>query len=378
MKPPIHTTTVATFLPHFTTASMEATSVLLSTDVLLRITSFQVGVYHDMVPLLHATRKCHDDDDHLPSFHVTFAKWLELHTVERVPLLLATVPLMQSLVAVFAATAGHIALLQDTMSLRSKCRSHENSTSHLVNVAAQAGQVNVIAFLLSGRDDTAVSHEAMVGAATNGHLNVVQYLHQLRPRDDYTTHVLDVAASQGHLDIVTFLHHHRREGCTTAAMDGAAGNGHLSVVKFLHAHRSEGCTKSAISLAAAHGHLDVIVWLCRHRKEGWHPEALTHAAAGGHVDVLAFLLRRRPRAGCLMLGMDLAATNGHLNVVTFLHTHRKDGCTEKAVAGAVRNGHADVVAYFEQHGDDLVHGVCCACGFNKPRRHACIVKSSQR
>ncbi|ETV97226.1 hypothetical protein H310_09607 [Aphanomyces invadans] len=357
-----------------------ASSVCLSADLLPRVTAFQNGVHHDVVPLIRALHRtaADDENDALTGFRKVLGDWLKVHCADRLPDVITMVPAMLPMVTDYAATVGDIELLE---MIWNKCPRSENSNDEgaaLVYVAALAGQVDMVAFLLSQIDATdacgrAISH-AMVGAASKGHLRVVEYLHRHR-HDRQTTDLMDVAASQGHLSVVEFLHLHRREGCTTAAMDRAAGNGHLDVVKFLHAHRREGCTKAAISLAAAGGHLHVVQWLCDHRKEGWHGDALTHAAAGGHVDILAFLLQKRPRAGCLVLGMDLAATNGHLDVVKFLHTHRKDGCSDKALAGALRNGHTHVVAYFLKHGDDLIHGVCCACGFNKPRRHACLVKS---
>ncbi len=45
--------------------------------------------------------------------------------------------------------------------------------------------------------------------------------------------------------------------------------------------------------AAAHGHLDVLTWLHEHRVEGCTFEALDQAAGNGHLNILLFLHRYR-------------------------------------------------------------------------------------
>jgi hypothetical protein len=40
--------------------------------------------------------------------------------------------------------------------------------------------------------------------------------------------------------------------------------------------------------------------------------------------------------------MDTAAGNGHLEVVQFLHEHRREGCSTRALNQAALNGFADV------------------------------------
>lgn len=41
-------------------------------------------------------------------------------------------------------------------------------------------------------------------------------------------------------------------------MDGAAGGGHLEMVEWLAKNRREGCSSAAFDMAAAEGHLDII------------------------------------------------------------------------------------------------------------------------
>jgi hypothetical protein len=48
--------------------------------------------------------------------------------------------------------------------------------------------------------------------------------------------------------------------------------------------------------------------------------------------------------------MDVAALNGHLEVVQWLHENRKEGCTKIAMDGAAMCGHLEVVKYLHENG----------------------------
>lgn len=99
--------------------------------------------------------------------------------------------------------------------------------------------------------------------------------------------------------------------CTSEFKDGdsAARNGHMHIASHVAVDFSE----QAMVLAATQGHLDMVMFLHENRKEGTTEEA-----------------------------MDLAATFGHLEVVWWLHMYRTEGCTTRAMDGAARNAHIHV------------------------------------
>ncbi|KAI8848893.1 hypothetical protein BC829DRAFT_489808 [Chytridium lagenaria] len=100
-------------------------------------------------------------------------------------------------------------------------------------------------------------------------------------------------------------------------------------------------TEDVMIVAASEGHLDVVQFLHETRKEGCTTEAMDMAAAGGHLDVVRFLHERR-QEGCTSDAMDMAAGRGHLDVVRFLHERRQEGCTSDAMDMAAGRGHLDV------------------------------------
>ncbi|KAI9918512.1 hypothetical protein PsorP6_011383 [Peronosclerospora sorghi] len=60
------------------------------------------------------------------------------------------------------------------------------------------------------------------------------------------------------------------------------------------------------------------------RVEDYTRYAMNAAAANGHLDIVKFLHFHR-REGCTTAAMDLPAAHGHLHVVKFLHRYRREG-----------------------------------------------------
>jgi len=85
-----------------------------------------------------------------------------------------------------------------------------------------------------------------------------------------------------------------------------------------------------MNLAASNGHLEVVKWLHENRKEDCTTSAMDWAASDGHLEVVKWLHENR-KEGCTTNAMDWAAKNGHLEIVKWLHYNRKEGCTKDAM-----------------------------------------------
>ncbi|RHY16336.1 hypothetical protein DYB36_006238 [Aphanomyces astaci] len=324
-----------------------------------------------------------------------------------------------------AAANGHLDVVQWLHVHRS-----EGCTTKAFDGACANGRIAVVTWLHLNRMEGGTS-EAMDGAASNGHLDVVKFLHKHRhDKERCTPAALDHAAGHGHLAVVVWLHFNRSEGCTTLAMDKAALNGHVEILNFLLEHRKERftnvlstltalvkagdvatfewmaenvcddlqyfavmdtavvesqvgiltyiydkkhgfCSRAVrkkgnaatqafldaslhgqywdatypIDFAASHGFLLFVEYLHNTQLPQLASEmALNAAATNGHLDVVTFLHDSRSD-GCTTDAMDGAATNGHLNIVTFLHHHRAEGCTVKAMDMAADYGHLEIVKF---------------------------------
>ncbi|OQR95340.1 hypothetical protein THRCLA_07962 [Thraustotheca clavata] len=69
------------------------------------------------------------------------------------------------------------------------------------------------------------------------------------------------------------------------------------------------------------------------------------AAMNGHFDIVKFLHYRDNGPGCTTRAIDGAATYGHINIVQFLVANRSEGFTTLALRGAVQNGYSKIVEY---------------------------------
>jgi len=56
-----------------------------------------------------------------------------------------------------------------------------------------------------------------------------------------------------------------------------------------------------------------------------------------------------PLRPCTTWAMDSAASNGHLEVIKWLHTNRTEGCTYKAMDWASLKGHLEVVKWLRDN-----------------------------
>jgi len=102
----------------------------------------------------------------------------------------------------------------------------------------------------------------------------------------------------------------------TLPIDRAAAEGDLYKVKRMH-KKNEGCTKAAMDSAATNGHFEIVKFLHENRTEGCSTDAMDFAAMNGHSEIVKFLAENRTE-GCLD-AMDLATENGHLNLAEWLY-----------------------------------------------------------
>lgn len=162
-------------------------------------------------------------------------------------------------------------------------------------------------------------------AASCGQLELIRFLHEFRGdhQVQFSASAMDEAATNGHLDVVKFLHENREEGCTERAMDGAARNNHIHCVRYMHEtfpERFIARKAEVVKAAAANGSLACIEYFHR-------------------IDEYPFTSKV----------MHLAATEGHMSVVQFLHENRSEGCKFETIFEADRRNQHHVVDYLCCH-----------------------------
>ncbi|KAL3664186.1 hypothetical protein V7S43_010515 [Phytophthora oleae] len=187
-------------------------------------------------------------------------------------------------------------------------------------------------------------------AARNGNTEVASWIVEVAGVDCLRQSVASAAQSAisgGHLEMINSLVEIASSIEGPFCLDGPAGKGYLEAIEWGLEHGGV-CTTAAMDAAASNGHLEVVRWLHRHRTDGCTERALDDAASDGHLEVAQWLHYNRTE-GCSTKAMDGAARHGHLDVVKWLHRHRNEGCTTAAMNGAAKGNHLDVVQWLHDH-----------------------------
>ncbi|RLN98927.1 hypothetical protein BBJ28_00014959 [Nothophytophthora sp. Chile5] len=217
---------------------------------------------------------------------------------------------------------------------------------------------------------------AVRNVCEHGHLFVVRWLMQnpmgqepFTPHSEYclerewfvqfAADAVHLAVSHGHLELAQYLHSEELAGFSERSMSVAAENGDLRMVQWLH---SEFGNAPGVELFRKPSRI-------RRGNNKSHRGAIDKAARNGHLEVVKFLhslsvstpsaistLNKRPgteegaepdghRPWATHRAMDSAASNGHLEMVQWLHANRSEGCTTDAMHDAAANGHLEVVQW---------------------------------
>jgi hypothetical protein len=190
----------------------------------------------------------------------------------------------------------------------------------------------------------------MLDAARAGNLQLVQWLHEAY---DLPVSGALVEAQQGcHWAVVEWI---LRSGTVEAPrvdVDLIAADGDLSFLQWAFTKNFGRPSSHALDVAALNGHLRVVEWLHDGpAKLKLRSSALKEAARGGHLEVVKWLHARRCPA--TSAAMDCAAENGFLHVVQWLYANRTEGCTSRALDRAARNGHLGVVQWLDGISDSF-------------------------
>ncbi|OQR88814.1 hypothetical protein ACHHYP_06620 [Achlya hypogyna] len=209
-----------------------------------------------------------------------------------------------------------------------------------------------------------------------GHIDVLEYLFKL-DTVPFDLRTVWVAAGSGQLGVVRYLY--GKGYSLHGVLHAACVNGHLDVAKFAESHeRCEDLLVGTILLAAANGHVSTLSFLHDQGYDGFTAATAEAAARAGHLEVLRFLHTHR-NEGCTPDALCAAASRGFLDVVVFLDEHYPLHSFDKAVQDAAKNGHGPVVTYLlrrHAHEINLQHLLnACKEGAGGPKVSAEVKRS---
>ncbi|KAF1787243.1 Ankyrin repeat-containing domain [Phytophthora cactorum] len=134
----------------------------------------------------------------------------------------------------------------------------------------------------------------------------------------------------------------------SGAMQHAAARGDLEMIQWLLTFQPGGLVTRAVEQAAKNGQLQVITWLKEHHDHVfWGANELRYAIEGDHADVARWL-QENTRPPSKLRAMNLAAANGNLELVQWLHEVRHEA-SSSAAAKAAKGGFLDMLKWMDKH-----------------------------
>lgn len=252
-----------------------------------------------------------------------------------------------------------------------------------LSAALRANQVEVVHWLHANVPQSLASGVDLDAAASSGNLKLLKWAVSVNPTVNPTSMpeeslktgnlelikwvvengfyglwhrdiVLDFAVENGQLEIVKYMTEIGVGRCSPDVMEKAGENGHFEMVKWLMANLTDalGDDDTLDGIAGA-GRLEIVKWVAECYPEHFTVAAMTWAATNGHLDVVIYLHEFGDyEFACNESAMDGAAKNGHLDVIIWLHNNRSEGCTHWAMDGAAKRGHLDVIKWLDANREE--------------------------
>ncbi|KAG6624025.1 uncharacterized protein IUM83_02135 [Phytophthora cinnamomi] len=191
---------------------------------------------------------------------------------------------------------------------------------------------------------------AMQHAAARGDLGMIRWLLAFQP-GGLVTRAVEQAARNGQLEVLRWLkQHHDHVFWGANELRYAVEGNHAEVARWLQENTRPPTKLRAMNLAAANGNLELVQWLHQVRHEA-SASAAAKAAQGGFLDMLKWMDKH---SLCKHQGVPVedAAAGGHLKVVKWLHKSGVGIATPRAMNAAAANGHLDVVKWLHRKGKE--------------------------
>lgn len=250
------------------------------------------------------------------------------------------------------------------------------------NIAASNGHVHILQWLRSVK--CVFNETTCYSAARRGHLCCLEYLRSFRCKWDIL--VCSAAARWGHFDVLKWAMRHKCK-FDHSVVAAAAEGGHLAIIEHVRAslHRTRGSLGNAniCSCAASGGHLHILQWALENEGDHiderfpWNGDTVRMAAFRGHLKVFQWGLAngRYLYKGPSVMGWaatsgsiellewlsendfetdaamtKLAAMQGHLHVLKWVHARGWELFDEATWHTAVRKGRREVVVWLREIG----------------------------
>jgi len=178
----------------------------------------------------------------------------------------------------------------------------------------------------------------------------MSYFHRGTDSDKFVNR----AAAMGKLKAITALYENNFD--FTHAMTCAIVGNHFEIVRFLHENNLDGCLQIDIFHTVTNNNLELFRYLIDNDiiYDSWKfagLDLMEKAMLHGHMDFVRFLGELFPT--CNQAGVEMAASEGHLEVVQYAFERYGSECLGRAIDKAYEKDHTKIIQYLEEKGEEI-------------------------
>ncbi len=256
-----------------------------------------------------------------------------------------------------------------------------NCTEYAMDIAASEGNIELLEFLHNNRTE-GCSTDAFIYAVEENQIEVIEWLHKNRLEDIPHTiykNAIDIAIINGDLELTKYLYNiyinrFENEDCFNfRVISTAISSGNLLLVQWLD-DKCKYYSHKESWIAAKKGYDEILYWLLKNRnsenvvKRDLTPiysiysvetnidKTLVYACDGGHLSIVKFLCKYTTDSKILQEGVNMAALNGYIDIIIYLHNFYKDSNKNsyKNIYGksvltyAAKGGHLNIIKFIQK------------------------------
>ena len=221
------------------------------------------------------------------------------------------------------------------------CRDMIKPTTEYADIAAKNGYMHILQYLTKCRSKIRPTKLGLHNAIANGHVNILIYLEGLNPPIIPTEFNPPCIGDIDKYSTIRMIQHFIDRGIklNSAIADKFAEAGRLDLLRRYESH--VGLSIYGLQLAALNGHSNILIdVITKHPNQRFDSNIADVAAINGHDDILDILESLTPPVRCSQMGANYAAIHGHLNVIRRLKTYNPPIIPSKhAIETVAQNGH---------------------------------------
>jgi hypothetical protein len=190
---------------------------------------------------------------------------------------------------------------------------------HFIVASSSKGDLKLVEFFFK-KGNVSMVYEAFDEALLRKHYFVLKWFFRLMRNESYAIQDFIYSCIRRNVNLLfmewlskTFTNHFINDFINTTIIYNR-----FELMKWMFENTQLKENEKAMDLAAKNGHLRIVEWLHFHRREGCTYEALNDASNGNHLDVVKWLILNKPECCDILSAITSAIDNDAYDTLKFL------------------------------------------------------------